>query len=223
MGWSAGVASTVYFTHLSVIAFWWIYGLRRVPWRSLLAATGLALGTGLLWEAYGHAVAGLAFATDNSSLVGTAARRWMGFIGAPWAELIAFLRASNVSGTVLGAFPLPWWLFAGAGFLASSREDREWALAIIVAGLVPAIAMLAILPLPRVAYFMFPAVSFLAARGALTVAAGATRWLPGPTAGKAAAGVAAACLGLLALQGNADLFGYQAWNAQFHHALRLGW
>jgi hypothetical protein len=227
LGWAAGVASTIYFTHIPIAVFWWVYGARRVPWRYLCVATALAFGIGTLWEVYGHQVAGLAFVTDNSALVGTAARRWQQHLLTSWSDLIAYVRSANTAGVVLGAFPVVWWPLVGAGLLASRRADREWAVAGILAGLVPAVAMIALLSLPRIAYFMFPAVYILAAQGVLCLAGLAGAWLarrglPAPATGRLTAALAVLLLALLALTGNADLFGYQGWNAQFHHSAVIG-
>src|SRR4051794_8868163 len=53
LGWSAGVASTIYFTHVPIVIFWWLYGARRVPWRYLAAATAVALAISVAWEVFG--------------------------------------------------------------------------------------------------------------------------------------------------------------------------
>jgi hypothetical protein len=227
LGWGAGVAATVYFTHIAIAAFWWLYGARRVPWRYLFAATVLAFGIGALWEVWGHHLAGLRFVTDNSSLVGQATGSWLSRLLSPWPTLVTGLRDLDASGTVLGAIPAPWWPLVAVGLLVSTRDDREWAFAGIVAGLIPTVAMLTLLALPRIAYFMYPAVYFLAAQGAVWLARAAGRWiarfsLPQPAARGTGLVVAATALTVLALLGNADLFGYALGNAQFHFALRLG-
>jgi hypothetical protein len=227
LGWAAGVAATVYFTHISLTVFWWVYGLRRVPWRYLLAATALAFGIGTLWELWGQQLVGLRFLTDNSSLVGAATDSWRKRLLTSWPGLVTGLRDLDSSGTVLGAIPPVWWLLAAVGLAVSRKDDREWALAGIVAGLVPTLAMLTLLPLPRIAYFMYPAVYFLAAQGIVWLARACARLLagaslPAPVARLSAVAVAVGALAGLALLGNADTFGYALGNAQFHYGLKLG-
>ena len=219
LGWAGGVASTLYFTHMSLIVFWWVYGLRRVPWRYLLLATALAFGIGALWEAVGGTGSvGLRFRTDNSSLVGEADRRWL----AQPAHVLAGagrLRAARPRrrGHRPGAFPLAGGSGRRWGWRSASRTNREWALAGLLAGLVPTLAMLTLLALPRIAYFMYPAVYFLAAQGIVWLA---RAWRQAARIGRAApavarySGLAAAVSALAGLPrpgGNADSLGYQPW------------
>ena len=88
--------------------------------------------------------------------------------------------------------------------------------------------MLTLLALPRIAYFMYPAVYFLAAQGIvwLARAAGRAAGRGGPAAPAVArfSGLAVAVTALagLALLGNADALGYALGNAQFHYGLKLG-
>jgi hypothetical protein len=227
LGWGAGVASTFYFSHIASVVFWWVYGARRVPWRYLAAATALAFGIGALWELWGRSLAGLDFLTDNSSLVGSAAGGWLRQLRSSWPAIVEFARSATVAGTVLGAFPLIWWALAGLGLLVGSPDDREWGVAGVMAGLVPALAVLGILALPRIAYFMLPGVTFLAALGVVWLGRATGRWLartplPRPAARASGLALAAAAMALLALIGNADLLGDQSWNAQFHFPVELG-
>jgi hypothetical protein len=227
LGWGAGVSSTIYFTHIAVVVFWWVYGLRRVPWRYLLVATAVAFGIGALWELSGHHLSGLKFGAENSGLVSEAVGRWIRQARGSWALLIAFMRSSDAAGTALGAFPAAWWAFVAVGLVVSRRDDREWALAGIMSGLVPMVAMLGLLSLPRVAYFMYPAVYFLAAQGTVWLARATGRRLaqlrvPRSVARVSGIAVTVAAMALLASIGNADLLGDQHWNAQFHYALGIG-
>jgi hypothetical protein len=167
LGWGAGVASTIYFAHLPMLIFWWVYGLRRVPWRCLLAATAVVFAVSFSWDAFGTAAVGLGFTTDNSAAVGGSVGGWIAHLHESWLALLTYFRAATVRGTLVGAFPYPWWALAALGFALSSRADREWALAVAMAGLIPTIALLSLLALPRAAFYMYPAVYLMAARGAL--------------------------------------------------------
>jgi hypothetical protein len=225
LGWGAGIAATIYFAHVVLLLFWWLYGLRRVPWRYLLAATGVALGISAGWELYGRTLVGLGFTTDNSALIGQAVGAWLEHLQRPWAEVLVYFRGGPLAGaaaareTLLGAFALPWWALAAVGLAFAAREDREWAAAVAVAALLPTVVLLALLPLPRLAYYMYPAVYVLAAAGALRLARGAAALgAQGGTGLSRAAGAATLglTLGGLILAANLDLFGYQALNARFH-------
>ena len=213
LGWAAGLASTIYFAHIPLLIFWWVYGVRRVPWRYLAAGTAVVLGISLVWELVGRTLVGLEFTTDNSSAIDASLRGWLATVQRPWHELLVYLRggpvagAAAVRGTLLSAFPYPWWALAALGFWISPPPDRGWATALAMGGLVPAIVILALLPLPRGAYYMYPAVYLMAARGALRL---------GPVAG-------AAALALLALTSNLDLFGQHMLITRFHESMGSGW
>ena len=213
LGWAAGVASTIYFAHIPLLIVWWVYGLRRAPWRCLVAATLLVLGISTAWELFGRTLVELEFTTDNSSAIDASFRGWLAAFQRPFAELLVYLRggpvagAAAIRGTLLSAFPYPWWALAALGFVTSPPEDRSWALALVMGGLVPAIVILSLLPLPRGAFYMYPAVYFMAARGALRL---------GRVAGPLA-------LGGLALVSNLDLFGVRIFISRFHESLGAAW
>lgn len=232
LGWGGGVAATIYFTHFVLLAFWWLYGLRRVPLAYLLVATSLTLGIAALWEAYGTALAGLAFTTDNSGLIGDSLSRWLSHLRAPFPELLTYFRGGPIAGaaatraTLAGAFPPLWWALAAIGLLASDREDREWVLAVALAALLPTLILLSLLPLPRLAYYMFPAMSLMAARGALLLGriahAVAAPFLAPRLTPLAAPATVLLALGALALLSNLDLLGFQHLNVQFHFSAPTG-
>jgi hypothetical protein len=221
LGWGGGVAATLYFAHIPAIIFWWIYGLSRVPWRYLATATAVTLAVAASWMLFGKHVVGLGFATDNTSVLDSAILGWVRHLGEPWTAIVTYFRFAPVFRTLLGAFPWPWWPLATAGLLASQRDEREWLMAVIMAGLIPTVVILSLLPLSRASYYMYPAVYVLAARGALVLGRATGRLaahlaLPAPLHRPAAAAVAALCLAGLAMAGNLDLLGYQHFNARFH-------
>jgi hypothetical protein len=217
-GWAGGVISTVYFAHVPLLIFWWAYGLRRVPWRCLVAATCVTLGISVAWEIFGRTMVGLEFTTDNSSAIGASLHGWLEGLRRPLSEIAVYVRGGTlrdgpvasviaIRGIVFSAFPYPWWALAGLGFIVSSPQDRSWALAFVMAGLVPAIVILSLLPLPRAAFYMYPAVYVMAARGALRL-------------GRVAGGAA---LFTLALVSNADLFGVHVFITRFHESMGSSW
>jgi hypothetical protein len=213
LGWAAGIASTLYFSHITLLIFWWVYGARRVPWRCLVTATGVALGISAAWEVWGKALVGLEFTTDNTAVMNDSFRGWLSIAQRPVSELLVYLRggpvagAAAIRGTLLSAFPYPWWALAALGFLFSPPRDRNWALGLVMSGLLPAILVLALLPLPRLAYYMYPAMMVLAARGALRL---------GPAPG-------AIALGGLALVSNLDVFGLHTLVTYFHESMGASW
>ena len=243
LGWAAGVASTLYFAHIPIAIFWWVYGARRVAWRYLLAGTAVALAISAAWEVFGRLVVGLGFTTDNSGAIGEAIGAWARHLQTTYVATLTVVRAAPAGGTLLGAFALPWWLLAALGFAASSRDDREWALALGMAGLLPAIVIISLLPMPRAAFYMYPAVYLLAARGALVLGrwgaaglANLTRWPPS-VAGRgydtaavearwrriATGAMVAAVAGALALVSNVDQLDDHRLNQGFHFSAGGGW
>ncbi len=222
LGWAGGVASLTYFSHIPLILFWWIYGARRVPWRLIAAATLVALAISAAWDVWGRGLVGLGFATDNSALVGESVAAWLRTIQMPWPEALVHLRGGPVTsraairGTLVGAFPYPWWLLAAVGFVASPPADRGWGTALAVAAIAPTLMILALFPLPRLAYFMYPAMYLMAARGALSA-----RRLPLPAPVNTSAAIAA--LAALVLCSNLDLVGYQAFITRFHESSGAAW
>ncbi len=241
LGWAAGVASTIYFAHIPLLLFWWVYGLRRVPWRYLLAASVVTLAISATWEVYGQSVVGLGFTTDNSSAVGSSIAAWLTNLRRPPSDVLTYLRggpvagAAAIRGTLASAFPYPWWALAAIGFLASPPRDRSWALAFFMAGLLPAIVILSLIPLPRAAFYMYPAVYVMAARGALTLGDLVVRCLrlatsPDPEGvGRPARihpvslAVTVAALASVVFTSNLDLLGDTLLITRFHESMGASW
>jgi hypothetical protein len=250
IGWATGAAGLIYFVHLPCLLFVWLYGLGKARLRGLALATLLALGVVGAWEVYASALLGLNFAGGNNDLSGQAARNWLAVAARGPIWIIGQMHASSLRGLFAGAFYYPWWAFAVVGLVASTRDNRRWALAVILAAALPAIAFTTRFNLPRVAYVMFPAIYLLAARGIEVVADAAARWLgrgqavrdkwhePGPdrTQGDGAARldpapaarrlkrwVAALAVALLVAIANADLLGVQQLNLWFHYSQGSAW
>jgi hypothetical protein len=228
LGWGAGVASTLYFTHYVLLIGWWLYGLRRIPWLYLVAVTCLTFGISVAWELWGRTVGGLAFLTDNTNVINVAVGGWSSRLSGSWLEDLAQLRDEPARGMLLGAFSYPWWMLAAIGFAAASRSDREWALAIMMGGLIPAILVIGMLPLPRVAFYMYPAMALLAARGALLLGVwgkqGVDRFgVPFKAARVLGGTVTVVALGVLVALTNLDLLGMNWLITNFHYSTEFGW
>jgi hypothetical protein len=219
LGWAGGVASTIYFAHIPLLLFWWVYGARRVPWRCLAAGSAVTLAISIGWELWGRGLVGLSFTTDNSAAVGDSVGAWLANVRRPWSDVLVYLRggplagAAAIRGTLISAFPYPWWLLAAAGFVTSRDSDRAWALALVMAGLLPAIVILSLIPLPRAAFYMYPAVYVMAGRGALVLGRlTRLRWV-----------AVAAAAAVLILTGNLDLLGSDLLVTRFHHSAGAAW
>lgn len=216
LGWAVGASGLIYLVHLPALLLLWLGGAARARIAGLLIASAAAIVVVLAWERLGGAVLGLKFSGGNNDLAGEALGGWLhaGRNGA--AHLVGQLRASSLRGLLGGAFWYPWWAFAALGWWASNAANRRWTLTVIVAGALPAIAFTTRFNLPRVAYFMFPAIYLLCGAGATAVC----RAAPSRAAGRVAvAGLVAALVVLT----NADVFGYQQLYLWFHYSQGNQW
>jgi hypothetical protein len=203
-----------------------------------LVASVVALAIVQAWQLYAAPSLGLSFAGGNNDLAGEALRNWLAIGRHGVADLVEQLHAGSARGLLGAAFYYPWWLLAIAGYAASGRDNRRWALAVIFAAGIPAIAFSTRFTLPRIAYFMFPAVYLLAARGLEVVARWSSgqvvKWTDAGSAGERAAAirgvpnavsagvVVVVVLGLIVLS-NVDLAGNQQLNLWFHYSQGNGW
>ncbi|MBI3973776.1 MAG: hypothetical protein HY332_21070 [Chloroflexi bacterium] len=164
-GWAIGAAGLIYLVHIPALLFLWLYGIGRTRLRDLALATAVALSITTAWELYGSLLLGLRFDGGNNDLAGVALAGWLRLAQAGPAYMLGQLHASSIRGLLGAAFYYPWWPLAAVGLVASSPPNRRWALAIMLAVLIPAIAFSTRFNLPRVGYLMYPAVYLLAARG----------------------------------------------------------
>lgn len=176
----------------------------------------MALSLPMAWEALAGRALGLSFTGGNNDLAGEALRGWLHLAHGGAAHVVGQLRASSLRGLLGGAFWYPWWALAGLGWWASGPENRRWALIVIVAAALPAIAFTTRFNLPRVAYFMFPAIYLLcgAAMSALH------RLAPSRFLGWA--GVAGLTVLLIALA-NGDVLGFLQLYLWFHYSQGNQW
>jgi len=187
------------------------------------------------WQVYAGALLGLPFTGANNDTVGEAVWGWVTITRAGLLPFVGQLHASSLRGMVGGAFYYPWWLLAAAGLAASGADNRRWSLAVIAAALIPAIAFSPRFNLPRVAYFCYPAVYLLAARGIEATGGAAARIAgqvdpavkhAGPRVSRSArlaAGVAVALVAVLVAIANVDVVGDQQLNVWFHYSQGNGW
>ncbi|HEX2037225.1 MAG TPA: hypothetical protein VHS99_23860, partial [Chloroflexota bacterium] len=238
VGWAAGAAGLIYFVHLPALLFLWLYRVSGVrpaggtatsgsvagaptPLRGLgvvAVATVVCLAIVSGWERYAAALLGLNFSGGNNDYAAEAVKNWLGVAGQGPVAVLNQLHLASLRGILVGAFYYPWWLLAALGVATSPREARRWAVAVLLAAAVPAIAFSIRFQLPRLAYFMYPAVYLLAAQGIEVMASrlagrpGRRTWL-----------VAALLVLALAAVSNADLTGWQQLNVWFHYAQGNTW
>jgi hypothetical protein len=229
-GWAIGASGLIYLVYLPALLFIWLYGLRGGRLAGLALASALALGIVLAWQGYGSLL-GLQFAGGNNDLAGEAMRGWISVVRRGPNGVLGQLHAGSPRGLLGGAFYYPWWLLAVVGFATSGRESRRWAVAVLVAGFIPAVAFSTRFHLPRLAYFMYPAFYLLAAQGIAALAgavmawrraargarleSASARWLRWVVVGALAAALVAAV--------NVDLFGNQQLNLWFHYSQGNAW
>lgn len=221
-GWGAGAAGLIYLVHLPGLLFLWLYtsaGLTPRRLSGLLLATLTTLSLVTFWELYGAAL-GLGFSGGNNDLAGQALAGWTRVALAGPYEVVGQLRAGSLRGLAVAAFYYPLWTFAALGLLASGRDARRWTLAVLIAGALPAIAFSTRFHLPRLAYFMYPAVYLLTAAGMTAVAELLLRRRGSRRA--AVTLLASLTLALVALT-NLDLWGVQQFNLWFHYSQGNAW
>jgi hypothetical protein len=217
-GWAAGAAGLIYLVYMPCLLFLWLYGLGRTRLLGLVLATAVALTIVLGWERFASAALGFSFSGGNNDLAGEAVRNWIRIARQDPSQIAGQLRVSSPRGMIAAAFYYPWLLLAVAGFLVSPKDARRWAMAVIVAGAVPAVAFTTRFNLPRVAYFMYPAIYTLSAMGIVWLGMRLGRQRPRLAQGVMAVLVA----GLIALT-NMDLVGIDQLTLWFHHSQGYAW
>ncbi len=218
LGWAAGAAGLIYLVYLPCLLFFWLYGVARGRLAGLVLATAATLGIVVTWERLAAALLGLSFSGGNNDLAGEALGGWVNLARASAAHVVGQLHHSSVRGLMVGAFYYPWWVLAAFGLAVSTRDARRWGLAVMLATALPAVAFTTRFNLPRVAYFMYPALYPLAAAGIV--------WLAGQVCRRSPAGrwvvVVALTGGLVALT-NLDVVGLQHLALWFHHSKGREW
>ena len=212
-GWLISVVSLVYPIHLVLLAFIWLYGLRRVPFVRLLVLGAVTLGLAQVWPIIGATVVGLQFDTTNSAQLTGALKDWWsalllgahGFLGE--ARLVAS------AGIFYAAFPAAMLPVAAYGYFVAGQRVRRWTLALCLPILLAALLFAIRHPIPRAAFFAYPAIYLLVAAGVTHVAQATASWRS-----RGALSAVVVILGLLLLVAPSvvALGGYGDFDANFH-------
>ena len=163
--WLIALVSLLYPAHLALLAFIWLYGLRRAPFIHLLGLSAVTLVLALAWLFYGSTVVGLEFDPANSALLAEALNEWWSALSRGTTVLLGTLRFVAVAGTVYAAFPGLLLLAGAFGYVSTSQPVRQWAHALCLATLTSSLLFTHLYAIPRTAFFAYPAIYLLAAAG----------------------------------------------------------
>ena len=169
-GWLIAAVSLFYPVYLALLAFIWLYGLRRAPFARLLGLSALALALTQAWPLIGSTVVGLNFDTTNSAQLAEALNSWWSALLHGLRDFLKTLRTVASAGNTYAAFPGTMLLAAAYGYIVSGQRVRYWSLALCLATLVSALLFTILFPIPRTAFFAYPAIYLLAAAGLAHVA-----------------------------------------------------
>ena len=212
-GWLIAAVSLFYPIYLALLAFIWLYGLRRAPFTRLLGFSALVLALAQAWLYIGSIVVGLNFGTTNSAQITEALNTWGWLSSHGLHDFLKGLRTVASAGNTYGAFPGVMLLAAAFGYVVSGRRVRRWSLALCLATLASALFLTVLFPIPRLAFFAYPAIYLLATAGLVHVARETASW---STRGKPS--VIATMLGLLLLVAPSvvALVGHSDFDVSFH-------
>ena len=221
-GWLIAAVSLIYPVYLALLAFTWLYGLRRVPLTRLLGLSVLVLGLAQVWPLIGATVVGLAFDTTNSALLAEALNRWWSAFSLGLHDFLGRIRTVATAGTIYAAFPGGMLLAAAYGYVVAGKRVRRWALALCLATLLASAVFTIVFAIPRTAFFAYPAIYLLAAAGLNQVIQAMANWCPldrGSAQVRGALSAAVIMLGLLLLVAPSvvALVGYGGVDASFHY------
>ncbi len=221
-GWLIAAVSLIYPVYLALLAFVWLYGLRRAPFTRLLGLSALVLGLAQVWPLIGTTVVGLDFDTTNSALFTEALHRWWSALSHGLSVFLNTLRTVPSAGTIYAAFPGAMLLVAAYGYVVAGPRVRRWALALCLATFLASVVFTITFAIPRTAFFAYPAIYLLAAAGLHQVIQATASWrLLGRGSARVRGALSAAIimLGLLLLVAPsvAALVGFGGVDATFHY------
>jgi hypothetical protein len=219
-GWLCGVAGLFYFTHVVLIGTAWLFGLRRVPIRHLVATSAVAFAIPGTWYAVGHYAAGLHFQeTTGQDLAASARDLAQLALRSPLS--LPGAAGDHTSLALVGGY---YWLLVAAllGIVVAAPRRRAWYLAVALCGLGPVFVLHMIPVTQRYGYLSYPGVHIAAAEGAwfagMTLWRGVRRIAPAFAPGTSVAW-GTATLGLLVavqlVQANVDLLGVYRYSLAF--------
>ena len=214
-GWLIAAVSLIYPVYLALLAFIWLYGLRRAPFVRLLGLGAVTLGLAQAWPIIGATVVGLQFDTTNSALLGAALHEWWSAILHGLRDFLRTVRLVASAGTIYAAFPGVMVLAAAYGYVVAGQRVRRWTLALCLATLLAAVLFTVLFAIPRTAFFAYPAIYLLAAAGVAHVAEATASW----RSRGAALSAVVVILGLLLLVAPSltALVGYGGVDSSFHY------
>ena len=212
-GWLIAAVSLFYPVYLALLAFIWLYGLRRAPLARLLGLSALVLALAQAWPLIGSTVVGLNFDTTNSALLAEALINWWSALLHGLRDFLKTLRMIASAGTIYAAFPGVMLLAAVYGYVVAGQRVRRWALALCLATLLAAVLFTIRFAIPRTAFFAYPAIYLLAAAGLANVVQETASWRSRGTLS-----AVAAVLGLLVLitPSVVALVGHGDFDVSFH-------
>ena len=221
-GWLIAAVSLIYPVYLAMLAFVWLYGLRRAPFTRLLGLAVLVLGLAQVWPLVGASVVGLDFNTTNSVLLGESLSSWWSALLRGPSDFLNTLRLVASAGTIYAAFPGAMLLVAACGYVVAGPRVRRWALALCLATFLASVIFTIRFAIPRTAFFAYPAIYLLAAASLNHVIQATANWrLSGRGSARVRGALPAAVimLGLLLLVAPsvAALVGYGGVDASFHY------
>ncbi len=174
--WLVVAVSLFYPVYLMLLAFIWLYGLRRAPFIRLLGHSAMTLVLALAWMFFGSIVVGLEFDTANSALLPEALDLWWSALSRGPSTLLNTVRIVASAGTTYAAFPGVILVVAGYGYLVGGQGIRRWALTLCLATLVAALLFTIRYAIPRTSFFAYPAIYLLAAAGMVHLARVTANW-----------------------------------------------
>ncbi len=212
-GWLIAAVSLIYPVYLALLAFIWLYGLRRAPFVYLLGLSATTLVLAQAWPVIGSTVVGLGFDTTNSALLAEALQDWWSALLLGATDFLKTVRLVASAGTIYAAFPGVMLLAAAYGHLVAGQRVRRWALALCLATLLAALLFTIRFAIPRTAFFAYPAIYLLAAAGLTHVAQATASWR---SRGALSAVVVMLGLLLLVTPSVVALGGYGGFDGSFH-------
>ena len=182
----------------------------------------LVLGLAQVWPLIGTTVVGLDFDTTNSALFTEALNSWWSALLRGPRVFLNTMRLVASAGTIYAAFPGVMLLVAACGYVVARPRVRRWALALCLAAFLASVVFTIRFPIPRTAFFAYPAIYLLVAASLNQVIRATANWRlvdRGSVRVRVALSGTVIMLGLLLLVAPSvvALVGYGEVDASFHY------